>query len=124
MSVVLSWAGVAVEVSYPAASTRFVNFQPDAQLAFLTLAASSYLYHFCQIGTSVLVSTDLFNCAQDGCSAGLAGLGGFRGRTPRTTALRHTPAERHSRSALGGSGLCANAHRFRQTFYAYKTPGG
>ena len=57
MFVALSWAGVAVEVSYPAASTRFVNFQPDGQLAFLTLAASSWLYHFCQIGTSVLVST-------------------------------------------------------------------
>ncbi len=56
MFVALSWAGVADEVSFPAASTPFVNFQPDAQLAFLTLAASSWLYHFCQIGTSVLVS--------------------------------------------------------------------
>ncbi len=56
MFVALSWAGVAVKVSYPAASTRFVNFHPDAQLAFLTLAASSWLYHFCQIGTSVLAS--------------------------------------------------------------------
>ena len=48
--------GVPVEVRYPAASAHFVNFQPDAQLAFLTLVAASWLYHFCQIGTSVLVS--------------------------------------------------------------------
>lgn len=38
---------------------------------------------------------DLSGCAQDGCSAGLAGLGRFRGRAPRTTALRHTPAGLH-----------------------------
>lgn len=56
MFVTLSWAGVAVEIAHPAALSRFASFQPDAQLAFTTLALSSWLYHFCQIGTSVLVS--------------------------------------------------------------------
>ena len=37
----LSWVGMPVEVRYPSASTHFVNFQPGAQLAFLTLVASS-----------------------------------------------------------------------------------
>jgi hypothetical protein len=77
MFVVLSWAGVAVEVSYPAASTRFVNFQPDAQLAFLTLAASSWLYHFCQIGTSVLVSTTSLIALRTGVLPGWLAWAGF-----------------------------------------------
>jgi hypothetical protein len=54
--VALSFAGVAVEVSYPATLACFENFQPDAQLAFFSLALSSWLYHFCQVGAGMLAS--------------------------------------------------------------------
>ena len=56
MFAITSFVGVAVEISLPATLGRFISFQEDAQLVFLTLALSSWLYHFCQIGTSVLVA--------------------------------------------------------------------
>jgi hypothetical protein len=56
MFVTLSWAGVAAEIIHPAALSRFENFQADPQLVFMSLALSSWLYHFCQIGMSVLIS--------------------------------------------------------------------
>ena len=56
MFATLSWAGVATEISIPATLGRFANFQEDAQLVFLTLALSSWLYHFCQIGIAALVT--------------------------------------------------------------------
>jgi hypothetical protein len=56
MFVILSWAGVAVEISYPATLSRFANFEQDPQMVFWSLALSSWLYHFCQIGTAVLAA--------------------------------------------------------------------
>jgi hypothetical protein len=56
MFAIMSFVGVAVEISLPATLGRLISFQEDAQLVFLTLALSSWLYHFCQIGTSVLVA--------------------------------------------------------------------
>jgi len=52
----LSYAGVAVEIVHPATLSRFEDFEPDPQLAFMTLALASWLYHFCQVGTSVLAT--------------------------------------------------------------------
>ena len=52
----LSFAGVAVEIVHPATLSRFEDFEPDFQLVFITLALASWLYHFCQVGTSVLVT--------------------------------------------------------------------
>jgi hypothetical protein len=52
----LSYAGVAVEIVHPATLSRFEDFEPDPQLVFMTLALASWLYHFCQVGTSVLVT--------------------------------------------------------------------
>ncbi|MCA1718123.1 MAG: hypothetical protein LC781_15325 [Actinobacteria bacterium] len=52
----LSFAGVAVEIVHPATLSRFEDFEPDSQLVFMTLALASWLYHFCQVGTSVLVT--------------------------------------------------------------------
>ena len=69
--------GVPVEVRYPAASARFVNFQPDAQLVFLTLVASWWLYHFCQIGTSVLVSVTSLVALRTGVLPGWLAWSGF-----------------------------------------------
>lgn len=56
MFVTLAWAGVALEISIPATLGRFPSFDEDAQLVFFSLALASWLYHFCQIGTAVLVS--------------------------------------------------------------------
>jgi hypothetical protein len=53
---VLSYAGVAVEIVHPATLSRFEDFEPDPQLVFMTLALASWLYHFCQVGTSVLAA--------------------------------------------------------------------
>lgn len=55
MFIVLSSVGYAAELMHPATQVRFENFLPDAQQAFVSLAFSSWLYHFCQVGASVLV---------------------------------------------------------------------
>ena len=55
MFIVLSCAGYAAELMHPATQLRFENFLPDAQQAFVSLAFSSWLYHFCQVGASVMV---------------------------------------------------------------------
>jgi hypothetical protein len=54
--IVLSCAGYAAELIYPATLQRFENFVPDAQRAFESLVLSSWLYHFCQAGAAVMVS--------------------------------------------------------------------
>lgn len=52
----LGMAGSAAEIVYPATLTSFTNFQPDAQLAFLALQLSWWLYRFCLVGMSVLIA--------------------------------------------------------------------
>ena len=54
--IALSCAGYAAEIIYPAALVRFENFAPDAEPAFTSLALSAWLYHFCQVGASVMVA--------------------------------------------------------------------
>jgi hypothetical protein len=54
--ITLSCAGYAAEVLYPAAVLRFENFTPDAEPAFTALALSAWLYHFCQVGASVMIT--------------------------------------------------------------------
>ncbi len=51
----LSCAGYAAEIIHPAAALRFENFAPGAQPAFTSLALSAWLYHFCQVGASVMI---------------------------------------------------------------------
>ncbi len=51
----LSAAGFAAEIIYPATLQRFGVFEPDAQFVLVSLTLSSWLYHFCQVGASVLV---------------------------------------------------------------------
>jgi hypothetical protein len=55
MFITLSRAGTVTEILYAATVSRFENFEQDAQLAFLSVALSSWLYHFAQVGTSVMV---------------------------------------------------------------------
>jgi hypothetical protein len=54
--ITLSCVGYAVEIMYPATLQRFVNFVPEAQRAFESLALSTWLYHFCQVGDAVMIS--------------------------------------------------------------------
>lgn len=51
----LSAAGFAVEILYPAVLQRFGAIQPDAAFVLASLTLSAWLYHYCQIGTSVMV---------------------------------------------------------------------
>jgi hypothetical protein len=54
--ITLQCAGNTVEIMHPATAQRFVNFVPDPQLAFASLAFSTWLYHFCQVGDAVMIS--------------------------------------------------------------------
>jgi hypothetical protein len=56
----LSAAGFAVEIFYPAVLQRFGELRADTAFVLVSLTLSSWLYHFCQIGTSAMVlSTSL-----------------------------------------------------------------
>lgn len=54
--VALSCAGYAAEIIHPATTVRFENFAAGPQPAFTSLALSAWLYHFCQVGASVMIS--------------------------------------------------------------------
>jgi hypothetical protein len=56
MFVALETAGASVEIVHPATTSRFENFQPDAQLAFVSQALSGWLYSFAWVGMAVLIS--------------------------------------------------------------------
>ena len=51
----LSAAGFTVEIQYPAVLQRFGDIQPDAAFVLVSLTLAAWLYHYCQIGTSVMV---------------------------------------------------------------------
>lgn len=55
--VALMLAGSAVEIVYPATLARFENFQQDAQLGFLSLALSGWMYRFAFVGMSALIAS-------------------------------------------------------------------
>jgi len=75
--VTLAWAGVAVEIATPATLSRFVDFEPDAQLVFVTLALASWLYHFCQLGTAAMVSATSLIALETGVLPRWLALAGF-----------------------------------------------
>jgi hypothetical protein len=54
--VALVLAGAAIEIIYPATLARFENFRQDAQVGFLSLALSGWLYRFAFVGMSVLIA--------------------------------------------------------------------
>jgi hypothetical protein len=49
-------AGAEVEIVHPATLARFENFQADAQLGFLSLALSGWIYRFALAGMSVFIA--------------------------------------------------------------------
>lgn len=51
----LSSAGFAAEIVYPATLVRFEGYDQDDQLAYASLALASWLYHYCQVGASVMI---------------------------------------------------------------------
>jgi hypothetical protein len=73
----LSAAGFTAEIVYPATLLRFGSLEPDAQFVLVSLTLSSWLYHFCQVGASVMVlATSLVALGTDVLPRWLA-LGGF-----------------------------------------------
>jgi Domain of unknown function (DUF4386) len=56
MFIALMLAGAAVEIAYPASLARFENFQQDAQLGFLSLALSGWMYRFAFVGMAALIA--------------------------------------------------------------------
>jgi hypothetical protein len=73
----LSAAGFTVEVLYPAVLQRFGDLQPDAAFVFVSLTLSSWLYHYCQIGTSVMVLSTSVVALGTGVLPGWLALAGF-----------------------------------------------
>ena len=54
--IALVLAGAAVEIVYPATLARFENFQQDAQLGFLSLALTGWMYRFAFVGMAALIA--------------------------------------------------------------------
>jgi hypothetical protein len=75
--VVLVLAGAAVEIVYPATMARFENFQQDAQLGFLSLALSGWMYRFAFVGMSVLMAATSVVALRTGILPGWLGWIGF-----------------------------------------------
>jgi len=76
--VALILAGAAVEISYPATLARFENFQQDAQLGFLSLALSGWLYRFAFVGMAALIAATSAASLRTGVVLpGWLGWGGF-----------------------------------------------
>lgn len=51
----LEAAGFTAEILFPAALQRFGDFESDAAFVLVSLTLASWLYHYCQIGTSAMV---------------------------------------------------------------------
>ncbi|MFC0447659.1 hypothetical protein [Rhodococcus jostii] len=53
--VALTAAGFTAEVAYPATLVRFDELPFDDQIAPLLLTIASWFYHYCQVGTAVMI---------------------------------------------------------------------
>jgi hypothetical protein len=51
----LTSAGFAAEILYPAALLRFEGYDQADGLALASLALATWLYHYCQVGASVMI---------------------------------------------------------------------
>lgn len=75
--ITLALAGAAVEIVYPATLARFENFAPDAQLGFLSLVLSGWMYRFALVGMSVLIAATSVVVLQTGVMPRWMALAGF-----------------------------------------------
>ena len=112
----LMLAGAAVEIIYPATLAQFENLQQDAQLGFLSLALSGWMYRFAFVGMSAN-SCGLAGGPTNGRPAKVAGLGRFPIR-PRSPAAFTRPARCVANIALDHSGFPAHA-RWLCWFYRW-----
>jgi hypothetical protein len=75
--IALILAGSAVEIVYPATLPRFESFQQDAQLGFLSLALSGWMYRFAFVGMSVLIAATSVVALRTGVLPGWLAWAGF-----------------------------------------------
>jgi hypothetical protein len=104
--ITLSCAGYTAEILHPATLERFVNFVPDGQRTFESLALSAWLYHFCQVGDAVMIS-----------AASLVVLG-----DPGAAPLPVSARRRRLRARVGDPRLHVDARRFRAKLSGPQTP--
>src|SRR5215218_4621815 len=84
--ITLVLAGAAVEIVYPATLARFENFQQDAQLGFLSLALSGWMYRFAFVGMAALIAAASGVALRTGVLPGWLARAGFS-RTGRAAAF-------------------------------------
>jgi hypothetical protein len=75
--IALILAGAAVEIVYPATLARFEDFQQDAQLGFLSLALSGWMYRFAFVGMSALIAATSVTALRTGVLPVWVGWAGF-----------------------------------------------
>ena len=73
----LTAAGFTVEILYPAMLQRFGEIQPGGPFLLASLTLSTWLYHYCQIGTSVLALSTSLVAIGTGVLPGWLALAGF-----------------------------------------------
>jgi hypothetical protein len=59
-------AGAAVEIMHPATQARFQNFRADAQLGYLSLGLSGWMYRFAFAGMAALIAATSFGALGTG----------------------------------------------------------
>jgi hypothetical protein len=106
----LTAAGFTVEILYPAVLQRFSAPEPDAAFVLASLTLSSWLYHYCQIGTSVMVLSASLAALGTGVLPRWLTLAGFVGRPADAVALPRALAGRSGGAGMGGGGLDTNAY--------------
>ncbi len=73
----LEAAGFTAEILFPAALQRFGVFEPDAAFVLVSLTLASWLYHYCQIGTSAMVLVTSLVALETGVLPRWVALAGF-----------------------------------------------
>jgi hypothetical protein len=75
--ITLLLAGAAVEILHAATLARFENFRPDAQIGFLSLVLSGWMYRFALVGMSVLIAATSVVVLRTGVLPRWVAFGGF-----------------------------------------------
>jgi hypothetical protein len=66
-----------VEIVHPATLARFENFRPEAQIGFLSLVLSGWMYRFALVGMSVLIAATSVVVLRTGVLPRWVAFGGF-----------------------------------------------
>ena len=116
--VTLSAAGFTAEILYPAVLQRFGDIQPDAAFVLASLTLSSWLYHFCQIGTSAMALSTSLVAVGTGVLPGWLALAGLV--VALVTFLHFLLPLLAALVGMGGSGLDSDAYRWRSPTFPDK----